>query len=396
MDEAKIQKVIEAYDTPVYVFDIGELKERIHYLKKSLPENVALCYAVKANTFIIKEINECLERFEVCSPGEATICKRLNIPSEKLVISGVYKTPSFIEGLMAEDEMVGIYTIESFRQLTVINKAAESNKRTVKVLLRVTSGNQFGLDESEVREIVYNREKYTYLDICGLQYFSGTQKQSIKKLTREIVYLDQLMESLHQDYGFETRELEYGPGFPVAYFQTESFEETQFLVEFSKLLNEMSYETKLTLEIGRSIAASCGTYLTKVVDKKENKHENYAVLDGGIHHLVYFGQSMAMKIPQFQIVPERSQVDLKNWNLCGSLCTVNDILVKQLPVSDLQIGDVFVFNNAGAYCMTEGISLFLSRELPQVLLIDDNENLMLVRNHFNTDTLNTPNYEKGK
>ncbi len=42
--------------------------------------------------------------------------------------------------------------------------------------------------------------------------------------------------------------------------------------------------------------------------------------------------------------------------------------------------------------MTEGISLFLSRELPAVLIIDRDDNIKLVRNHLKTSDLNYPNY----
>ncbi len=396
MDENKIKKIVQSYDTPVYVFDIGVLKKRIQYLQEHLPKDVELCYAVKANTFLIKEINQLLDRFEVCSPGEAYICQGLNIPMEKLVISGVYKTPSFVKELIMSREKVGLFTVESLQQLKLIKNAASKYNTRVRVLLRITSGNQFGLNESEVRELIKKRDKMDCIDICGLQYFSGTQKQSLKKLKRELDYLDQLMQALSKDYGFETRELEFGPGFPVAYFQTEDFDETTFLEEFSNLLNNMSYKTKITLELGRSIAANCGSYMSKVVDKKTNKRENYAILDGGIHHLVYYGQSMAMKVPRYQIFPDRDETEYKNWNLCGSLCTVNDILVKQLPVCDLKIGDVFVFANTGAYCMTEGISLFLSRELPQILILDENEKIISVREHISTDILNSPNYKEEK
>ena len=76
---------------------------------------------------------------------------------------------------------------------------------------------------------------------------------------------------------------------------------------------------------------------------------------------------MAMKHPYHDVYPKREEKDSQIWNLCGSLCTVNDLIVKQLPVTDLKIGDVFIFKNTGAYSMTEGISLFLSRDLPSVL-----------------------------
>ena len=67
--------------------------------------------------------------------------------------------------------------------------------------------------------------------------------------------------------------------------------------EFSALLRGMEYPGPVTLELGRSLTASCGTYLTRVVDVKTNATGNYAILDGGIHHLVYYGQSMGMRRP---------------------------------------------------------------------------------------------------
>ena len=39
-----------------------------------------------------------------------------------------------------------------------------------------------------------------------------------------------------------------------------------------------------------------------------------------------------------------------------------------VPLSDPQIGDVLIFGRTGAYSCMEGMSLFLSRDLPQVAL----------------------------
>ena len=187
--------------------------------------------------------------------------------------------------------------------------------------------------------------------------------------------------------------MEYGTGFPVFYFQSDTFEEDEYFKEFSNLFNELlPKDIKVTFEIGRSIAASCGYYFTSVVDKKINKVGNFAILDGGINHLVYFGQTMAMKFPHIDLYPVREGTDTQEWNLCGSLCTVNDIIVKALPLSDLNLNDVLVFKNTGAYCMCEGISLFLTRELPGVVIVDDDEQYTLVRDNYKTSNLNRPNY----
>ena len=73
------EEVINKFQTPTYLFDINILDNRINYLKSKLGKNVSLVYAIKANTFIAKEIEDDVERFEICSSGEFEICQKLNI-----------------------------------------------------------------------------------------------------------------------------------------------------------------------------------------------------------------------------------------------------------------------------------------------------------------------------
>ena len=391
MKQEIIENILKNFETPIYVFDIDKLKQRIQFLRDNLTKRLELCYAIKANTFIVKEINDDVERFEVCSPGEYSICEEGGITPEKIVISGVYKTPSVIEHMITTNKEIGRYTVESLEQLNLLDELSRKHNVKLDVLLRLTSGNQFGINEEDIERIVSNKETYMNLNFVGIQYFSGTQKRTNKRLQKEIDYLDEFLERLEQEYNYVAEELEFGTGFPVHYFQGEEFDEIGFLKEFSNGIDNMKYSGKIVIELGRSIAASCGYYLTKVVDKKTNKGQNYAILDGGIHHLVYYGQTMAMKFPHLDIYPSRESIDTEDWNLMGSLCTINDIIIKQYPVSNLQIGDMFLFKNTGAYCMTEGISLFLSRELPQVVLLRNGE-LHLVRKSFKTYTLNKSDY----
>lgn len=382
-----IKQVLKEYKTPAYIFDINILKERVNYLRKKLPENISLCYAIKANTFIVKDIESSIDRLEVCSPGEFEICRKQKVEGNKILITGVYKTTEIIEDIIKNSPDVNHFSIESMEQFRLINETKKNNK--IKLMLRLTSGNQFGINEEEIEDIIQKRNEYENIEITGIQYFSGTQKNSMKILQKELEYVTNFVQKLKDDYGFETQEIEFGPGFPVHYFQNSEFDEDEFLKEFSELITKLNFKGKIVLELGRSIAASCGYYITKVVDKKTNKGQNYAILDGGINHITYYGQTMAMKLPKCKVYPERENKENEKWNLCGSLCTINDILVKQFPVGNLQIGDVFIFENTGAYCMTEGISLFLSRELPQVIKIKEDKSLELIRDNLPTYLLNS-------
>ena len=382
-------KTIESIGTPFYVFDIDVLKNRINYLKSMLPENVHLCFAMKANPFVVKEIENTIEKYEICSYGEWNIANELGVTHEKMVISGVYKDETSMENIINHYKHGEVITIESLNQIKLVDKITKDKNVVVDVILRLTSGNQFGMSEEEIISILENRSKFNMLNIMGIQYFSGTQKKLSRRIIKELEYVDDFVQKLKNELGFVIEELEFGPGFPVMYFEAETdFDENTYLMEIADKIKNLKYQGHITMELGRSIAASCGSYYTKVVDKKTNKEGNFVILDGGMHHIVYYGQMMAMKKPMLDIIPKRNGNE-ENWNLVGALCTINDLIVKGLSVKSLELGDVFVFKNTGAYAMTEGISLFLSRDLPKVVFVKDGK-IEIVRSNIHTYKLNMP------
>lgn len=393
MIKTEFENLIKNYQTPFYYFDMSVLKKRIDTLRNNLPSKIKLCYAIKANSFFLKDIEPYIDRFEVCSFGEYHICEKSKIDKQKIVLSGVSKEKEDIESLIKNNTPIGIYTIESWSQYLLLKELTKKYQTTIKVLLRMTSGNQFGMDKSVITDIF--KENYPNLGIVGLQYFSTTQKRSIKRLSKELEEVLTFHNEIKETYNIDLKEIEFGPGLSVAYFQDEEYDESSYLKEFSELLNTIPDYITVTLELGRSIAYSCGSYFTKVVDLKTNKKENYAIVDGGIHHVVYYGSSLAMRLPELEIYQNNRELNnnLLSWNICGSLCTINDILIKQLPINDLKIGDVLIFKKTGAYSVTEGISLFLSRNLPSVIKKDINGNIQIIRNSLPTHPFNTPNLE---
>ena len=69
MKQEVIENILNNFKTPIYIFYIDKLKQKIKFLRDNLTKRLELCYAIKANTFIIKEINDDVNRFEVCSQG---------------------------------------------------------------------------------------------------------------------------------------------------------------------------------------------------------------------------------------------------------------------------------------------------------------------------------------
>ena len=136
MTQNQIAQLAGQYTAPTYVFDIGALRQRMDYLRAHLPGRVALCYAIKANTFITREMNPMADRFEVCSPGEYQVCEALEIPGKKLVISGVYKTPAFIRELIARRPEIGVFTAGTYIAVGAIGVVAVAAAVTAGALVK--------------------------------------------------------------------------------------------------------------------------------------------------------------------------------------------------------------------------------------------------------------------
>lgn len=395
MEKEIMKQLVDAESTPAYVFDVDRLCQRVEYIKEKCKNTsrIELCYAMKANPFLIQPLDSVINKFEVCSHGELCICKDKNIPMEKVVLSGVNKERQDI--LQALKWGVRTYTIESLSQLELMDECTQKTGTDIHILLRLSSDNQFGMDRDVIERIIEHREEYPHLTIEGIQYYSGTQKKESKVL-EELSELDALCGEIEEKHRFNINVLEYGPGFGIGYFTKEDTEELSD--ECAEAFRKMADRRYLTLEMGRFLTADCGCYITSVVDVKQNAGQRYCIVDGGINHVNYYGQVMGVRVPPVRFYQREeediSEIEIKDTTdkkeglcICGSLCTSADVLVRSINIGQVNVGDVFVFEKIGAYSVTEGIYLFLSRRMPKIYLLKHNE-LILIRDTVETYSLN--------
>lgn len=382
-----IKGVVKKFETPLYLFDLAELKGRVGEIRKHLGGDIELCYAMKANPFLISYLDEVVDRFEVCSFGEYEICAKEHIISDKIVFSGVYKEEKETQYIL-EKGFDGEYTIESRRQFLELYEAIKESSQKIRILLRLTSGNQFGMDKSEIIRIVSDKEKMEHFQLSGIHYFSGTQKKNREMFIKELDEIDEYCCQLYKETGVSIKKIEYGPGLYIDYFGGGQLEYGD-LEYLSEELHKKDY--KFVIELGRYIAATCGRYITSVVDVKSNMNKNYCMVDGGINHINYYGQMLGLRVPKVDVIPrtDNKEKECRKWNVCGALCTVGDVLLRDYELESPEIGDLLVFNNTGAYSVTEAMFLFLSRKLPQILVMDENQNIELIRDGILSSEINS-------
>lgn len=263
----------EEYGTPTFVFDVREFWQRLDKIADIFGEGVRLCFAMKANPFLAAAAADHGERLEVCSPGELAICEDVGISANQIVYSGVNKQASDIACAIAY--RVSVLTAESKLHVDLIEQCAAQAQTTVDVLLRLNAGSQFGMSKDDLLEVIDRRESYPHLNIVGLHYFVGTQRKKLKHQIRELEKLRALIAELEDEHGFEVQRLEYGPGLAVPYFADDDFtDDLAPARELASYIQELGHDVKVTVEMGRFFSASCGTYLTRVADLKENDGTN--------------------------------------------------------------------------------------------------------------------------
>lgn len=399
--------------TPYYVFDTDEFAKRAATIRAALDckggRRIPLCFSIKANPFLLHRLPEGLDHVEVCSPGELEICIALGVKPDSIIYSGVMKEKCDIERAVSYG--AGILTCESIRHATLISEvisecipdgANEAGfvETKAQVILRLTSGNQFGMSLEDIEYIISHPDEFKGITVMGIHYYSGTQK-SLRKINKDLEKIKSALTVLKEKYNFEPKLVEYGPGLCVEYFEEDWQEkEKQALDEAAEVLREFAEEYPLGIEMGRFLAASCGKYYTQVKDLKSTGDANYAILDGGIHHLNYFGQRMAMQVPPIGVYGcEVSENNEKNgveftqspdtdYTLCGSLCTVADVLVREVKLKKLELGDILEFGHCGAYSVTEAPALFLSRQLPAIYAYSKEYGYECLREHIPAAEIN--------
>ena len=376
-------------NSPAYVFDEQGFIDRMQLVKESFGETIDICYSIKANPFLLAVLPDGFSNIEVCSPGELEICKAFRIYPSRIIFSGVNKSAEEVG--RALDYGVTLLTAESYSHLDSISSEASKRGLTVDVLVRLSCESQFGMDKADVFKVIADRGSYQGIRITGIHYFTGTQKTRPKEIIREMTRLGKILDRLEEELGYVPERIEYGTGLAVDYFTDEADDkEAARLSEIAESIRELSARVHVTVEMGRFFAAPCGYYVTTVVDVKQNDGVNYAIVDGGLHQLKYDGQIQGMQVPVITHLKNSSSGEEEPWALCGSLCTTADVIARNATLKGLSVGDRLVFHRTGAYSLYEGFSLFLSRDLPSIYVLDRTGRLHLMRSRIETAGFNQP------
>ena len=351
-------------DIPCYCFNTQSFCKNIERIRALLGNTIKLKYSVKANPFFIQTALEHMDGLEICSLGELFLAVSGGVRPEEILYGGVCKEKGDI--VVALKEGVRKFSVESLYQLKQIDAAASECAVDVEVLLRISAGNQFGMDMQELREC-FAVHSMGHIRIKGLHYYPGPMRMTDEEIQKDYEQFSVILDGLRS---FKIDEIEYGCGIGIDYYGNPM--QWRLAEHIADPLKAMSKQHTVILELGRLVAADAGLYIARVVEIRKNGNRLFVIINGGRHHFTYHGGIMTLgkRVPRLSVIQRRASSAKIKATIVGSLCNPGDILANDIEIPAVREGDYIIFHNAGAYCNTEGTALFLSRDLPAILFTD--------------------------
>lgn len=376
---------LAAQGTPAFGYRLSVARERFAALRRAMPERVRLAYAVKANPGrpLLQELARLGAWFDCASAGEvgavsAAIRAVGNgaLPPSGIVFAGPGKSDADLRAAHAAGARVQVDGPEDVERLAAMHHGPGPLPISVRVhpatgfteanpIIGGAGPSAFGVDEEDLTGFVAACAAHPQVRLTGLQVFAASNELDADALLANHAAALQIGRRLQEDLGVHLDLIDLGGGLGIPYSPEEPELDTGRLgTGLDRLLQHNSwFSGRLLLEPGRWIAGPTGIYLTRVVRVKPSRGQTFAVLEGGINHLLrplLTGQPFPVRV----VRPDAPEHDERTtYTLTGPLCTSLDRLgTLQLP--ELTPGDLLSFGQAGAYAATQAMTHFLSHPVP--------------------------------
>lgn len=385
-----ISRILEEHGSPVYLYDRSILRWRSDLMRKHLPADLYVTYAVKANPNleVLKEMGDLYYGIDIASQGEMEMALKAGITADRMSFAGPGKSPAELRFVIGKD--IGTISAEGEREVDHIEAIAKETGKTVRVMIRVNpafelsraglkmggGSKQFGVDSERVPALVARLLASKHMKYCGIHIFSGTQNLSPESILETQEKILDYASALAAETGAAPEIVNLGGGFGIPYFKGDAELDLEAVGKgMSALIGK--YRAKLPgthfkIELGRYLVGECGVYAARILYRKESRGQNFLIMDGGMHHhLPASGNMNQSPIRRQMHVVVANNLDgaVERVNVVGPLCTPLDNFGLNVELPKAGEGDVIAVLNSGAYGFSISPLGFLSHKPPKEVVL---------------------------
>ncbi len=362
------------YGTPLYVYDVSLIRKNCRSFVdafKALNVKAQVAYASKAfsSIAILQVVNQENLSLDVVSEGELYTALRAGFPTEKIHFHGNNKTESELK--MAIEHKIGCIVIDNFYEIDLLDRLLRESDQSMDVLIRVTpgieantheyimTGNEdskfgFSLSNGQADRAFQRLKNHPYLKFKGLHAHIGSQIFETEAFLQTNKLLFSKIAEWHASDQYIPEVLNLGGGFGIQYTKEDRpLPHEEFIKKIVAAVKEEVEKLaipmpEIWIEPGRSIVGNAGITLYTIGSQKDIPGiRKYISVDGGMTDNLR--PALYNAIYEGVIANKANEQAIEEVSIAGKCCESGDMLIWDLPVPQIEAGDILAVFSTGAY-----------------------------------------------
>ncbi len=381
------------FGTPLYIFDEQTLRGRARLVRDAFTAaypRSRVVYAAKAllNLVILRILHDERLGVDVVSGGELYAGLRAGIPAREITFHGNNKSEDELGEAIAAG--VGAIVVDNGDELAHLGRLSVGSERSVPIMLRLNPGvdvhthakirtgvadSKFGfpIAHGMAERAVDVVRGYPRLDLLGYHAHIGSQLFDATSYLETIDALLDFAAAMRVRHGIIPRVLSPGGGFGIAYLPGErAVDPHPWARSVAEAIRDACarYDLplpELVVEPGRTIVGPAGVALYRVGGTKRLPGlRTYVAVDGGMADNIrpaLYGARYTSVIANREASGKEETV-----TIAGKYCESGDVLIEDIALPPLAVGDLLAIPAAGAYCLSMASNYNLATRPAAVLV----------------------------
>jgi len=403
--------LVKKYGTPLYVYDVSVIRENCRaFLRafKNLSVRAQVAYASKvfSSMAIVEVIQQENLNLDVVSTGELYTALKAGFPPEKIHLHGNNKSIEELEMAIKHD--IGCIVIDNFYEINLLDNLLRKYEKKIDVLMRVTPGvtlntHQYIITGSEDSKFGFNLTNgqserafqqlrhHPYMNFKGLHCHIGSQIFSVKHYEMTANLLFKQISNWYKHYKYIPDVLNLGGGFGIRYTSKDS--PTPYETFIEKIVQTVQRHVKeldipmpeIWIEPGRAIVGNAGITLYTIGSMKDIPNvRSYIAVDGGMTDNI----RPALYNASYEgvIANKANEPKIAEASIAGKCCESGDMLIWDLPVPEVEAGDILAVFATGAYgySMANHYNRF---PRPAVVFVENGKDTLVIKRETYKDVV---------
>ncbi|MFN4181531.1 MAG: diaminopimelate decarboxylase [Candidatus Paceibacteria bacterium] len=393
INNVEVSDLVEQYGSPIFVYDEKQIRENYKKVTNAFSKyypNFKIFYAIKANNNpnIARILTNEGSGIDASNANEIKLAHYIGVTGENIIFSGNFLSDEDIKiGLDAKvlfnlDDVSLLPRVLNFGTPEVLSFRINPGIGKSNVgYFDVTGGPEakFGIHIDQAIN-AYKQAKESGIKRFGIHMMGGSCVTDPDYFSDITSRLFDLIGKIKKELDINFEFVDLGGGLGIAYLPDEVDLDLEKMVKgiahtIENKCKEYNLETpRIFMEPGRYFVANAGYLIGKILSNKNSYQEIWGsdigmnivprvVLYGAFHEVV---------------VNDKEYLPAKPTKICGQICEQTDLWWNNLPLPELEIGDIIIMKNAGAYCY--GMSYrYNGRLLPAEILVCQDGSTKIIR-----------------